>query len=104
MIRKSRNVSVSCRIPNLKCDSPISTTVKASASAAQTAGRGSTVSRRKFMNAHASSDSVIANGPYSVDSSTASAARWIVTITPMPSAENRAPRDPARMFWFVPDR
>ena len=56
--------------------------MRASASAAQIAGRGSTDSNRQFMNTHASSDSVIANGPYSVDSKIASAARWIVTITP----------------------
>ena len=98
MIRKSRNVSVSCRIPNLKCDSAIRSTVKASASAAQIAGRGSTDSNRQFTNAHASSDSVIANGPYSVDSRTASAARWIATITPAKRKEPDTARSCADAF------
>ena len=38
MIRKSRNVSVSCRIPNLKCDSAIRIAMRTSESAAQIAG------------------------------------------------------------------
>ena len=69
--------------------------MKASASAAQTPGRRSTASRKQFTNTHASTDSVIANGPYSVASRTASAARWMRTIRPA-SAKNRIPRDPAR--------
>ena len=40
--------------------------MKVSASAAQTPGRCSTTSRKQFTNTHASTDSVIANGPYSV--------------------------------------
>src|SRR5438445_10029313 len=66
MIRKSRNVSVNCRIPNLKRDSAIRITMTASDSAAQTAGRCSATSRKQFTKTHASTDSVIANGPYSV--------------------------------------
>ena len=54
MIRKSRNVSVSCRMPNLKCDSAIRITIEASDSAAQTPGRCSTTSRKQFTKTHAS--------------------------------------------------
>ena len=75
MIRKSRKVSDNCRMSNLNRDSAISSTVNASASAAQMPGRGSTASRRQFTKAQANSDSAIANGPYSVVQSTASAAR-----------------------------
>ena len=101
MIRKSRNVSVSCRIPNLKCDSAIRITIKASESAAQTPGRCSTTSRKQFTKTHASTDSVIANGPYSVVSRTASAARCTATIRPA-RAKNLIPRDSARMLSLIP--
>ena len=101
MIRKSRNVSVSCRIPNLKCDSAIRITMRASAIAAQTPGRCSTTSRKQFRKTHASTESVIANGPYSVVSSTASPARWTATIRPA-GAKNLIPRDSARMLSFIP--
>ena len=81
MIRKSRNVSVSCRIPNLKCDSAIRIAMRTSESAAQIAGRCSTTSRKQFKKTHASTDSVIANGPYSVVRRTASPARCTATIS-----------------------
>ena len=71
--------------------------MKASASAAQTPGRCSTTSRKQFTKTHASTDSVIANGPYSVVSRTASPARWTATIRPA-SAKNLIPRDSARML------
>ncbi|XIA64538.1 hypothetical protein ACFIOY_37880 [Bradyrhizobium sp. TZ2] len=86
----------------MKRDSAITSTMKASASAAHIPGRGSTDSKRQFTKIHASSDSVIANGPYSIVSKIASAARWIATITPTPRAESRVPRDPARMLSFIP--
>ena len=76
--------------------------MKTSASAAQIAGRGSTDSNRQFTNTHASSDSVIANGPYSVDSRTASAARWSATIRAATSAKNLTLRDPARVLSLIP--
>lgn len=85
MIRKSRNVSDSCRMSNLKRDITISSASRASASAAQTPGRGSTSSKRQFTNTHASSDSVIAKGPYSVVNSTAKAARCNAATTPTPA-------------------
>ena len=72
--------------------------MKTSASAAQIAGRGSTDSKRQFTNTHASSDSVIANGPYSVDSRTASAARWSATITPTKCKEPDTARSCAGAF------
>src|SRR3954454_841872 len=101
MIRKSRNVSVNCRMPNLKCDSAIRITIKASESAAQTPGRCSTASRKQFTKTHASTDSVIANGPYSVVRRTASPARCTATIRPA-SAKNRTPRDGATRLSPIP--
>src|SRR5438309_10428147 len=82
MIRKSRNVSVNCRIPNLKRDSAIKSTMKASASAAQIPVRGSTDSNRQFTDTHASSDIAIANGPYSVVKRTTSSVRSTATTAP----------------------
>ncbi len=52
------------------------------------------------MKIHASTDSVIANGPYSVVNSTASAARCTATIRPA-SAKKLAPRDFAAVLRFV---
>ena len=66
--------------------------MRTSESAAQTPGRCSTTSRKQFKKTHASTDSVIANGPYSVVRRTASAARCTATIRPA-SAKNRTPRD-----------
>ena len=66
MIRKSRKVIESCRMSNLKRENAISTTVAISDSAAAMPGRGSNSSTRQLANSQASSDSVIANGPYSV--------------------------------------
>ena len=69
MIRKSRKVSESCRMSNLKREHRISTTVIISESAAAMPGRGRKSSTRQLANSQASSDSVIAKGPYSVESS-----------------------------------
>jgi hypothetical protein len=69
MIRKSRKVIESCRMSNLKREQTISTTVSISDSAAAMPGRGNNTSTRQLANSQASSDSVIANGPYSVESS-----------------------------------
>ena len=66
MIRKSRKVSVSCRMSYLKRENAISTTVAISDNAAAMPGRGRTNSTRQLANSQASSDNVIANGPYSV--------------------------------------
>ncbi|MEH2578012.1 hypothetical protein V1272_007347 [Bradyrhizobium sp. AZCC 1708] len=74
----------------------------ASASAAQTPGRCSTTSRKQFTNTHASTASVIANGPYSVVSRTASPARWTATIRPA-AAKNRTPRAFATAVSLIPD-
>ena len=84
MIRKSRNVSDSCKMSNLKRDSAISSATRISASAAETPGRGSTSRKTQFKKTHARSDSVIAKGPYSVANRTASAARCNVATKPTP--------------------
>ncbi len=76
--------------------------MKTNDSAAQIPGRCSTASRKQFTNTHASTDSVIANGPYSVVMRTASPARWTATIRPA-SAKNRTPRDLARRLSPIPD-
>ena len=70
---------------NLKRDITISSTTSTSASAAETPGRGSTSRKRQLMNTHASTDSVIAKGPYSQDSRTPSAARCSAATMPTPA-------------------
>ena len=69
MIRKSRKVIESCRMSNLKRENAISTTANISESAAAMPGRGNNTSTTQLANSQASSASVIANGPYSVESS-----------------------------------
>ena len=66
MIRKSRKVIESCKMSNLKREHAINVTVAISDNAAAMPGRGSNSSTRQLANSQASSDSVIANGPYSV--------------------------------------
>ena len=72
MIRKSRNVSESCRMSNLKRDSAIKQHHEGQRQRrADARAAAAPDSNRQFANTHASSDSVIANGPYSVASRTA---------------------------------
>jgi hypothetical protein len=66
MISRSRKVIESCRMSNLKCENAISTTVAIRDSAAAMPGRGRKTRIRQLANSQASSDSVIAKGPYSV--------------------------------------
>ncbi len=75
--------------------------MRASDSAAQIPGRCSTTSRKQFTNTHASTESAIANGPYSVESRIASPTRCTATITPA-RAKNPAPRDPALKLSLIP--
>jgi hypothetical protein len=69
MIKRSRKVIDSCRMSNLKRENAIRITVAISDSAAAMPGRGRKTRIRQLANSQASSDSVIANGPYSVVSS-----------------------------------
>ena len=64
--RKSRNVSVSWVTSNFRRDSAISTTIATSDSAAAMPGRPNTAMPRQHAKASVSSDSDVANGPYSV--------------------------------------
>ena len=95
MIRKSRKVSESCRMSNLKREHRISTTVSISESAAAMPGRGSNSSTRQLANSQASSDSVIAKGPYSVESSAVERRQMQRGDQPMPIACRQLQTRPA---------
>ena len=97
MIRKSRKVTVSCRMSNLKREIAISTTVSINDSAAAMPGRGKNTSTRQLANSQASSDSVIANGPCSVVSSAESPARCNAATQPMPIAFRQPHARPASL-------
>ncbi len=63
---RSRNVSVNCVTSNFRRDSAISTAKTIKASAAAMPGRPNTAMPRQQTNASVTSDSDVANGPYSV--------------------------------------